>query len=95
MTVNGILKIIDFGSAVVFKYPYDNEITLAKGIVGSDPYLAPEVLLPGKYDPRFDIWSCGIIYCCMVLKRFPWKLPDPKKDKNYYLFQLEDEIEHD
>jgi len=69
---------------------------LAKGIVGSDPYLAPEVLLPGKYDPRFlDIWSCGIIYCCMVLKRFPWKLPDPKKDKNYYLFQLEDEIEHD
>ncbi|KAL6933363.1 hypothetical protein ACO0R3_002467 [Hanseniaspora guilliermondii] len=96
MTVNGILKIIDFGSAVVFKYPYDNEITLAKGIVGSDPYLAPEVLLPGKYDPRFlDIWSCGIIYCCMVLKRFPWKLPDPKKDKNFYLFQLEDEVEHD
>ncbi|XBW35857.1 hypothetical protein QEN19_001429 [Hanseniaspora menglaensis] len=96
MTVNGILKIIDFGSAVVFKYPYDNEITLAKGIVGSDPYLAPEVLLPGKYDPRFlDIWSCGIIYCCMVLKRFPWKLPDKKKDKNFYLFQLEDEVEHD
>ena len=96
MTVNGVLKIIDFGSAVVFKYPYDNEITLAKGIVGSDPYLAPEVLLPGKYDPRFlDIWSCGIIYCCMVLKRFPWKLPDPKKDKNFYLFQLEDEVEHD
>lgn len=96
MTVNGILKIIDFGSAVVFKYPYDNEITLAKGIVGSDPYLAPEVLLPGKYDPRFlDIWSCGIIYCCMVLKRFPWKLPDKKKDKNFYLFQLEDEVDHD
>lgn len=44
MTENGILKLIDFGSAVVFRYPFEQEVTLASGIVGSDPYLAPEVL---------------------------------------------------
>lgn len=46
------------------------------GIVGSDPYLAPEVYDESKYDPRaVDVWSLGIIYCCMALRRFPWKLP--------------------
>ncbi|KAL6944903.1 hypothetical protein ACO0QE_002345 [Hanseniaspora vineae] len=97
MTPDGILKIIDFGSAVVFKYPYDKNITLAKGVVGSDPYLAPEVMAPqARYDPQpVDVWSCGIIYCCMVLKRFPWKSPNKYKDKNFHLFCLEDEIEHD
>ncbi|KAF2971573.1 hypothetical protein GQX73_g1943 [Xylaria multiplex] len=44
---HGIMKIIDFGSAHVFKYPFESEIVLASGIVGSDPYLAPEV-----YDER-------------------------------------------
>ncbi|KAH3902381.1 related to Serine/threonine-protein kinase HRK1 [Saccharomycodes ludwigii] len=95
MTSEGILKLIDFGSAVVFKYPYDNHITLARGIVGSDPYLAPEVLTCKKYDPQpVDIWSMGIIYCCMVLKRFPWKSPS-RSDKNFHLFCLPDEVEHD
>lgn len=51
---------------------------LARGVVGSDPYLAPEVLEPTNfgYDPRLvDIWSIAIIFCCMTLKRFPWKIP--------------------
>ncbi|KAI0462197.1 hypothetical protein LJB42_004285 [Komagataella kurtzmanii] len=73
---SGILKIIDFGSATVFRYDYDNTIIKAKGIVGSDPYLAPEVFQTKAYDPRpVDIWSIAIIYCCMALKRFPWKIP--------------------
>ena len=46
------------------------------GIVGSDPYLAPEVYHAQKYDPvAVDVWSIAIIYCCMSLRRFPWKLP--------------------
>lgn len=29
-----------------------------------------------KYDPQaVDIWSLAIIFCCMSLRRFPWKLP--------------------
>ncbi|KAL6452895.1 LOW QUALITY PROTEIN: RTK1 Probable serine/threonine-protein kinase RTK1 [Candida maltosa Xu316] len=89
----GVLKIIDFGSSVHFRkeipngyYITENDIMLgpntklipARGVVGSDPYLSPEVFEPQGlgYDPRgADVWSIAIIYCCMILKRFPWKLP--------------------
>lgn len=57
-----------------------------KGIVGSDPYLAPEVYEEKKYDPQpTDIWSLAIIYCCMSLRRFPWKLPR-MTDNSFKLF---------
>jgi serine/threonine protein kinase len=73
---HGIVKIIDFGSTVVYQYPFSNTLIEATGIVGSDPYLAPEVCVFNAYDPRpVDIWSTAIIYCCMVLKKFPWKIP--------------------
>lgn len=72
----GIVKIIDFGSAVVFSYPFSKTLIESSGIVGSDPYLAPEVCVFNKYDPRpVDVWSVAIIYCCMMLKKFPWKIP--------------------
>jgi len=83
---HGIMKIIDFGSASVFKYPFENEIVLTSGIVGSDPYLAPEVYDERKYDPQpTDIWSLAIIFCCMSLRRFPWKMPR-NTDNSYKLF---------
>lgn len=72
----GIVKVIDFGSAVVFSYPFSKTLIESLGIVGSDPYLAPEVCVFHKYDPRpVDVWSAAIIYCCMILKKFPWKVP--------------------
>lgn len=72
----GIVKIIDFGSAVVFSYPFTKTLIESLGVVGSDPYLAPEVCVFNKYDPRpVDVWSVAIIYCCMMLKKFPWKVP--------------------
>lgn len=56
------------------------------GIVGSDPYLAPEVYDLNKYDPQpTDIWSLAIIYACMSLRRFPWKAPR-LTDNSYKLF---------
>ncbi|KAJ9644999.1 Nitrogen permease reactivator protein [Knufia peltigerae] len=83
---HGIMKLIDFGSATVFRYPFENEIVLASGIVGSDPYLAPEVYEEKKYDPTAtDIWSLAIIFCCMTLRRFPWKQPRVV-DNSYKLF---------
>ncbi|KAJ5488941.1 Serine/threonine-protein kinase oca2 [Penicillium diatomitis] len=82
----GIMKLIDFGSAVVFRYPFENDIVPASGIVGSDPYLAPEVYDEKKYDPRpTDVWSLAIIFCCMTLRRFPWKQPRTS-DNSYRLF---------
>ncbi|KAL5387133.1 hypothetical protein DPSP01_003743 [Paraphaeosphaeria sporulosa] len=83
---HGIMKIIDFGSAAVFRYPFENDIVLASGIVGSDPYLAPEVYDLSKYDPQpTDVWSLAIIFCCMTLRRFPWKAPRVS-DNSYKLF---------
>ncbi|KAI1632268.1 kinase-like domain-containing protein [Biscogniauxia mediterranea] len=91
----GIMKIIDFGSAHVFKYPFESEIVLASGVVGSDPYLAPEVYDERKYDPQaVDIWSLAIIFCCMSLRRFPWKVPR-LSDNSYKLFAAEPTPGHD
>lgn len=86
MTHSNIVKLIDFGTATVFQYP-GKPLTQATGIVGSDPYLAPEVLSKESYDPRkTDVWSVAIIFLCMILRRFPWKIPDPKTDTSYRAF---------
>lgn len=104
LTTDGILKIIDFGSAVIFKYPYDQygsrqeeSVHYCHGVVGSDPYLAPEVLSSlNSYNPLpVDLWSIAIIYCCMTLKRFPWKIPSPEKDNSFKLYAMEDDNWHD
>lgn len=82
----GIVKLIDFGAAVVFSYPFSKNLVEASGIVGSDPYLAPEVCIFSKYDPRpVDIWSTAIIFACMILKKFPWKIPK-LRDNSFKLF---------
>lgn len=95
MTADGILKVIDFGSAVVFRYPFEEELVKAHGICGSDPYLAPEVLTHQRYDAQpVDIWSIGIIYCCMTLKRFPWKAPK-HTDPSFKLYNMPDDEQHD
>ncbi|ORY35871.1 hypothetical protein BCR39DRAFT_37646 [Naematelia encephala] len=86
MTADNIVKLIDFGTATVFHYPGRHQIP-ASGVVGSDPYLAPEVLQKETYDPRLtDVWSVAIIFMCMVLRRFPWKIPDYKTDMSYRLY---------
>lgn len=86
MTPDNVVKLIDFGTATVFYYPGKHNIP-ASGIVGSDPYLAPEVLSKDHYDPRLtDVWSVAMIFMCMVLRRFPWKLPDVKTDASFRLY---------
>lgn len=127
MTQGNVVKLIDFGTAVVFAYPgtgtpngslpaavtgyvsgafndtcpsqppHPNDppsgphsharLIPATGIVGSDPYLAPEVLGGGSYDPRkTDVWGVGVIFVCMVLRRFPWAVPDRERDNSFKAF---------
>jgi serine/threonine protein kinase len=87
MTTNNVVKLIDFGTAVVFHYPGGGTHQKASGIVGSDPYLAPEVITQESYDPRkTDVWSVAIIFMCMILRRFPWKNPDAKADPSFRAF---------
>ncbi|KAI9319083.1 kinase-like domain-containing protein, partial [Dichotomocladium elegans] len=72
----GIVKIIDFGCSTVFKYPFDENIVPSKGIYGSEPYIAPEQYIQPIYDPRqSDVWSCAIIFICMTIRQFPWRVP--------------------
>lgn len=86
MTKENVVKLIDFGTATVFHYP-GKAPTKATGIVGSDPYLAPEVLSGQPYDPqKADVWGIAMIFLCMTLRRFPWKIPDPKTDINFRSF---------
>lgn len=48
-----------------------------------------------KYDPQaVDIWSLAIIFCCMSLRRFPWKVPR-LTDNSYKLFAAEPTPGHD
>jgi serine/threonine protein kinase len=85
-TTTNVVKLIDFGTATVFHYP-GKKLTKASGIVGSDPYLTPEVLTDETYNPRkTDVWSVAIIFMCMTLRRFPWTIPDPKTDPSFRVF---------
>lgn len=50
--------------------------------------MAPEVCHDLKYDPQpADIWSLAIIFCCMILRRFPWKAPR-QSDNSFRLFSM-------
>ncbi|GAV99971.1 Pkinase-domain-containing partial [Lentinula edodes] len=87
ITADNIVKLIDFGTATVFHYPGTKTYIKAKGIVGSDPYLAPEILTDEEYDPRkSDVWSVAVIFLCLILRRFPWKCPDMKTDASFRAF---------
>jgi len=70
------LKIIDFGTSEIFKYPYTPDtIKKSKGVKGSKPYIAPEQFQKSEYDPRAsDIWSCAIVYIASLFDELPWRV---------------------
>lgn len=108
MSSNKTVKIIDFGAATIFRYPVprkskrrgddhdadeeEEEVIKTSDVVGSDPYLAPELLIRDSRgnracDPRMvDVWSVGIMFVCMILRRFPWRIADPRQDVSFREF---------
>ncbi|OLY79566.1 Serine/threonine-protein kinase oca2, partial [Smittium mucronatum] len=85
LTETGIVKLIDFGCATVFKAPFQKNPNKLTGVYGSDPYIAPEVFSKNvPYDAEAaDVWSIGIMYMCMTLLKFPWRIADGSTDTNY------------
>jgi serine/threonine protein kinase len=87
MTTNNVVKLIDFGTATVFHYPRGRSLQRPALSSVLTPYLTTEVLTNETYDPRkTDVWSVAIIFMCMILRRFPWTIPDPKKDPSFKAF---------
>lgn len=91
----GLLKICDFGTSCVFQTAWEKHPHSQTGAVGSEPYVAPEEFISrNDYDPRLvDSWSCGIIYCSMILGHYLWKIAIPEKDSLYKSFL--EELEND
>ncbi|EDO18525.1 hypothetical protein Kpol_2001p30 [Vanderwaltozyma polyspora DSM 70294] len=88
---NGLLKICDFGTSCVFQTAWEKNVHFQTGAVGSEPYVAPEEFIHDfNYDPRLvDCWSCGVVYCSMVLGHYLWKLAVKEKDPLYKAFYEE------
>ncbi|ORX73405.1 kinase-like protein, partial [Basidiobolus meristosporus CBS 931.73] len=84
---HGTLKIIDFGSSFIVTNPLDSlHQKSATSLVGTDPYIAPEVHARKGYDAtKADIWSAGVVYAVMVLRKFPWKVA-LESDSSYVKF---------
>ncbi|KAJ3213444.1 serine/threonine-protein kinase HAL4/sat4 [Dinochytrium kinnereticum] len=79
-----ILKIADFGVSEVFKTCFEKSSRKAKGVCGSEPYIAPEEWEEeAEYDGvKVDIWACGIIYYTMHCNSVPWRIA--KSQDAYY-----------
>ncbi|KAI8073863.1 kinase-like domain-containing protein [Gongronella butleri] len=85
LTSQGRMKISDFGSAECFRVSWDEPVMhKSKGLVGSEPYIAPEEFLVDEYDARkVDIWSCGIIYMAMRTGSHLWHVAKHGDDEAY------------
>ena len=65
---NGKIKIADFG----FCIDLESDDSLAKTMLGSPIYMAPEVLKGHMYTSKTDIWSLGIILFEMLYGKCPY-----------------------
>ena len=99
---SGCLKIADFGTGEVFSGAHPGERRCRRqsiidpdepiryctpGLVGSRPYMAPEVLLrKGMYDPRaVDVWSAAVVYLTLCFGGTPWDAAS-QDVKNYSIY---------
>jgi len=65
------LKIIDFGLATRFQHRYSSDEL--QSLVGTPSYQAPEVL-QGKYGPKCDMWSAGVIMLSLLSAKLPFEI---------------------
>jgi serine/threonine protein kinase len=78
VTVDGRLKILDFGLATLSRealLTMSTTQTLATaptGIAGTLPYMSPEQLLGEEVDQRSDIYSAGIVLFELATQRLPF-----------------------
>lgn len=68
------IKVLDFGiSKDTNPERFDPEMTGAKDLIGSPPYMSPEQMRSArKVDPRADVWALGAILYKLLTGRAPF-----------------------
>ena len=89
-TNNKLIKIIDFGNAIIFHdSTHINTIIKNKGVHGTIPYIPPEEFKSQEYNPeKCDIWSLGIILYSILYKSLPWTKATVNNTR-FYNFYIE------
>ena len=81
LTVDGRLKILDFGLAQLMPAPSEMEqtvtMTQSQEVTGTIPYMAPEQLSGRMPDARSDLWSAGVVLYEMATGKRPFHQPTP------------------
>ncbi len=84
LTVDGQIKVLDFGLAKPVEQPFDAASTLPPGapnrtalsragaVIGTVGYMSPEQLRGQPVDPRSDIFSFGVVLYEMLTGRRPF-----------------------
>lgn len=76
LTLDGRLKILDFGLAKLFREVAETDVTASvtetRGATGTLPYMAPEQLRGEKVDARGDVWASGAVLYEMATGRRPF-----------------------
>ncbi|CAO3699757.1 unnamed protein product [Rhizopus stolonifer] len=85
---DGTLKITDFGVSDVFQYAWEKNPRKCHGLVGSEPYIAPEAY---EKDPEYwgsttDIWSAGIVFYTIWEGGHAWLRADKRSDNEFCSF---------
>lgn len=85
LTLDGKLKITDFGVSDVFRCAWEKTGHKSHGLVGSEPYIAPEAFEKGHeyWGSNADIWSCGIVLYSMYRGGHAWIRADKKTDREF------------
>lgn len=68
---NGNAKVCDFG--FTREVPAGGAV---KGILGTAPFMSPEMLKKEEYDMKTDVWSFGSMAHVLLLGRFPYRSID-------------------
>ncbi|KAI8080106.1 kinase-like domain-containing protein [Gilbertella persicaria] len=84
LTLDGTLKITDFGVSDVFRCAWEKTGHRSHGLVGSEPYIAPEVFEEQDYwGSKLDVWSAGIVLYSMWRGGHAWVRADKKVDREF------------